>query len=345
MQATELAKLRDSIARNGLRHPITLHPDGRLLDGQNRYECCLELGVEPETEVYQGRLDVASLIEFVKDKNENRRQLTFQQSVDVGVKLANLSAGSSSGTQGGGVVTDGNDVFSQEKTSAPAVTQQAAADAVGVSKNSISQGKVVHDRQPKIYESFTQGTISLKDAYELAKRGNEDLAEQASHGTAEDAKAAVKEAREREKQAAEERKRQKERDALAEQRRQLREEERRLLDEQVPPADRDAYREQLAKKPSERDHTATIIPLPNITDEEAAEQEEIAHAAIFTGLLEALSRSTATLQYIIENSLRTEMLDAGQREILRNRLSLHRVQVDYLEAVANDAAADDSWRV
>lgn len=344
MLEPELAKLRDSIAKNGLRHPITLHPDGRLLDGRNRHECCDELGITPPTEVYAGSLDDESLIAFVVDMNDHRRHLSLEQRAVAAAKLANLKAGSSLGTRGGGLVTDSNNAGSAEST-LPAMSLQSAADAVGVSRSTASRANVVQAKQPGVFEHLEHGDLSVEGAYTLTRTGNEDLAERASEGTAEEAKAAVKEARDREKQAAEEKKRQKEQEALDERRRQNREEERRRLDEQIPPDDRDAYHEQLAKKPSERDHTATAVPLPNITDEEASEQEEIAHAAIFAGLLEALSRSTVTLQRIIENSLRTEMIDLSQRNTLRERIRLHRIQVDYLEAVANDEAADDSWRV
>ena len=40
----------ESIRRDGLIHPITLHADGRILDGKERYRACLEAGIRPRFE-------------------------------------------------------------------------------------------------------------------------------------------------------------------------------------------------------------------------------------------------------------------------------------------------------
>jgi len=37
MADDEFEALKADIAANGLREPIWLHPDGRILDGRNRY--------------------------------------------------------------------------------------------------------------------------------------------------------------------------------------------------------------------------------------------------------------------------------------------------------------------
>ena len=40
MSASEFAELRASIQTDGLRVPITLHSDGRILDGRHRSRAC-----------------------------------------------------------------------------------------------------------------------------------------------------------------------------------------------------------------------------------------------------------------------------------------------------------------
>jgi ParB-like chromosome segregation protein Spo0J len=47
MKPEELRELANDIAANGLRDPVTLTPDGLLLDGRNRALACETVGLEP----------------------------------------------------------------------------------------------------------------------------------------------------------------------------------------------------------------------------------------------------------------------------------------------------------
>ena len=66
--------LVSDIETHGLREPIWLHQDGRIIDGRNRARACERLGVEPETQTYIGP-DV-NLLAFVISLNLHRRHLT-----------------------------------------------------------------------------------------------------------------------------------------------------------------------------------------------------------------------------------------------------------------------------
>jgi hypothetical protein len=72
MSQNDLNELADDIRKNGLLHPITLMPDGTLLDGRSRWDACEIAGVEPRTTIYEGD-DPAG---FVISNNVQRRQLT-----------------------------------------------------------------------------------------------------------------------------------------------------------------------------------------------------------------------------------------------------------------------------
>ena len=47
MGEAELEALAEDIRANGLREPVWLHRDGRIVDGRNRWLACRWIGVEP----------------------------------------------------------------------------------------------------------------------------------------------------------------------------------------------------------------------------------------------------------------------------------------------------------
>ena len=79
MVGVEFEALKADIAANGLLEAIWRHPDGRILDGRNRYRACLALGIEPEYRIYSGSLDTAALVSFVVSLNLQRRHLDSGQ--------------------------------------------------------------------------------------------------------------------------------------------------------------------------------------------------------------------------------------------------------------------------
>jgi ParB-like chromosome segregation protein Spo0J len=84
----EYIELRESIRRNGLRHPITLHADGRILDGVTRNRACDELGIDPPFQVFGGT--DAEALEFVYDQNVHRRHLSIGQRAMIAAEMATL---------------------------------------------------------------------------------------------------------------------------------------------------------------------------------------------------------------------------------------------------------------
>jgi hypothetical protein len=67
MTKAEFAELVESIKAHGLQNPIWLHPDdGSIIDGRQRYLACLEAGVEPRFQIWDG---AGSLAEFSVRQN------------------------------------------------------------------------------------------------------------------------------------------------------------------------------------------------------------------------------------------------------------------------------------
>ena len=67
-----LEEVTESVRVNGLRQPIVLDVDGRIIDGRTRYAACQALNVEPETVVYEG----SDVLEFIQDANSSRRHVS-----------------------------------------------------------------------------------------------------------------------------------------------------------------------------------------------------------------------------------------------------------------------------
>lgn len=69
MDQDALQDLTDDIRENGLLEPIWLHPDGRIIDGRNRYLACLETGYTPQYRTWDG---TGSLVAFVAGMNKEK---------------------------------------------------------------------------------------------------------------------------------------------------------------------------------------------------------------------------------------------------------------------------------
>ena len=89
MTEEALAELTEDIRINGLREPITLTPDGLLLDGRNRAIACEHLGIRPTTVVWDG-----DPVAFSISKNARRRHLDKIDLGFAGAKLTRLQHGS-----------------------------------------------------------------------------------------------------------------------------------------------------------------------------------------------------------------------------------------------------------
>jgi len=155
MSDEEIADLAADIRENGLREPIRLHRDGRIIDGRNRWRACVLADVAPTTRVYEDADD--GLVRFVLSLNLQRRHLTTSQRAMVAARVANL---------GQGARTDlaGNQARS-------GVSQSDAADQLNVSRDVTQKARIVQEKGvPELVAAVDGGDISVTKAADVARR-------------------------------------------------------------------------------------------------------------------------------------------------------------------------------
>lgn len=146
LPADELAELAESIRANGLRQPIVLDVEGRILDGRNRFAACEKTGVAPEFVTYKGE----DLAEYVIDCNTSRRHMSTGARAMATALILVEDRGREAGRWNG----------------------RAAISDVGNSKGwkqRISECGVVLDYAPHLAEKVRNDELPLNTAFEQAK--------------------------------------------------------------------------------------------------------------------------------------------------------------------------------
>lgn len=86
LQGEEYEKLRADIAESGLIQPIWVHPDGRIIDGRNRWRACVDTGTNARFETWDIERH-GSLVAFVVSLNLHRRHLDSSQRAAIAVEV------------------------------------------------------------------------------------------------------------------------------------------------------------------------------------------------------------------------------------------------------------------
>lgn len=171
LSGDEFADLAEDIRQHGLLEPIWLHPDGRIVDGRNRYKACRASGVEPRFRTWDGR---GSLVEFVVSLNLHRRHLTASQramsALDAEAELSKEAeerrarAASDSNRRRGSRGTDAIPEVEILPPLEPAKARDQAGKMLGVSGRYVSDAKKVAEERPDLAEQVKTGEISLPEA-------------------------------------------------------------------------------------------------------------------------------------------------------------------------------------
>lgn len=152
MNHDDINRLAEDIVQNGLLEPIVLY-EGKILDGRHRYEACARCGVPPRFVDYDG----SDPIQFVLSHNIARRHLTPSQLSMIAARVANMRVG-------------GREANAQI-CAIGSVSQDDAADQVGVSRRSVqSARKVIDSGRADLVEAVDRGEMSVHAATEIVRR-------------------------------------------------------------------------------------------------------------------------------------------------------------------------------
>jgi hypothetical protein len=145
----ELQELAADVRANGLHEPLTLTPDGLLLDGRNRMLACEIPGVTPATIIHAGEPVLYSLI-----RNKHRRHMSVDQIALAAARLVTTEQGMNQ-----------HEVSSNEPTSIA-----AAAKAVGVPETAIKSARtVLRDGTDEEIGAVKRGEAKLRTTAETIR--------------------------------------------------------------------------------------------------------------------------------------------------------------------------------
>lgn len=181
MGADELASLAEDIKANGLRQPVVLDADGRVLDGRNRLRACEAAGVEPQFVTVEAEVDPVALVVSL---NVKRRNMTASQRAVSAAEEAKISPRSVADSGATFEVSPAYVKFAR----ALVERDRAGADAVKNGDQSLKdaydalrarEGKVrgesaertaLRDQHPDLAEQVDGEVLALREALAEAER-------------------------------------------------------------------------------------------------------------------------------------------------------------------------------
>jgi hypothetical protein len=149
----ELRELAEDIKANGLRHPIVLDADGRIVDGRNRNAACKLANIEPRYETLDEGCDPFAVI---LSENVRRRHMSQGQ---IAMALALML-----------------EVDGAKRTGARALTSVS-----DVSETRIKAATTIRRHAPDLVAGIMAGTEAFDKSYDVAltrkRTGDEQVAE------------------------------------------------------------------------------------------------------------------------------------------------------------------------
>lgn len=184
LDGDEFDELVADVKKNGLREPIVLSQDQRvLIDGRNRYLACEAAGADPVFERLGAHYSEPMILDLIVSKNLARRQLNAGQKAGLGVSYKEfyadaikaeeierkkssggpVAAAQRNGQSRAGTEPDPTQSSSNKSDSGRAANKAAAA--TGASATAIKQMNALKRDTPDLYQAVMADRISLDAAY------------------------------------------------------------------------------------------------------------------------------------------------------------------------------------
>jgi N6-adenosine-specific RNA methylase IME4 len=177
IEGVEFDALVENVGKHGLINDIWLHPDGTILDGRNRYRACLEAGVEPRFQTWDG---IGFAADFVWALNATRRHLEGNARKIAAAKYAIELEREAKERQG--KRTDLT-LASNEAEVTFGKSSEHAAEKFNESRATVERAvKVVKDGAPELVKAVERGEVSVAAAADVATLPKQEQAEIVARG-------------------------------------------------------------------------------------------------------------------------------------------------------------------
>ena len=164
MEGEQFRNFVADIKENGLINPIHIYED-QILDGRNRYNACVELGIEPQYIEYTGDDPVG----FVISKNLHRRHLNAYQRAKIALKMKPEIAKRAKERQAHRQTAPGKTLLT--KLSKALNTRKELAELANVSQGTIAKVEVIEEKATEQQkERLKEGDSSVSAVYKIIKR-------------------------------------------------------------------------------------------------------------------------------------------------------------------------------
>jgi hypothetical protein len=174
LSESDLSILADDIRAHGLHEPIALL-GGKILDGRNRYQACLRVGVDPRTVSISTDEPVA----YVMSHNLHRRHLTTSQRGAIAAEALPLIKEEARLRQEASRAVHGQKIGSKvvQNPAPPSEvrdpkfanvgrSREIAAKLLNVSHDTVDCAIAIKKADPVLFEQAKRGEITIHAAYE-----------------------------------------------------------------------------------------------------------------------------------------------------------------------------------
>ena len=152
IEGKEFDLLVRDIKENGLNNPIVLY-EGKILDGRNRYLACKEIGIEPETKVFNSGGDPLT---FVLSENLRRRHLTTSQRAALAAEVANMTQADAAHQT--------NAKLGRSAEIGQAISNKQSAQLFQVGTTAIKEAKKIKSENQDLFNELKTGESTIQQA-------------------------------------------------------------------------------------------------------------------------------------------------------------------------------------